>query len=502
MKDVKRLHAEACSEFHPILDLSVDGIQECKSSSLSADVYSVSFHGCRTVYPVMIIRPINKYKLNQQPYLKRVINDINDNDCLLHRAIGDNPKRSFFRCALGCGSYFGCEYCEVRAEYIVPKDKAGKKLRGHLAWPCSTANGPPRNIDNIRDIANRLREGEDLSSEECKGFWGTSHFLFLENFSFINNIPTEYMHSRCIGVVKRLIELTFNVGENRLRNTKRKLSLASEYNKLISEIKVLREFNRRIRNLDFGVMKAQEFRNIILIFFPIILKCIPDEFPKEKKMWLQLTFILRACTVPNAEFDQISNNVIESTALSFYKNYENLFGKRNCSYSIHLITCHLLQMRGDVPLTETSAFKYENFYAELRNLFQPGTISPSKQILRNCYMKRLLENHNCAKSNFYDIESKGKEDNSLIYYLDDDKEFCFFKIVEKIDNNNFICQPQGKFKYQCDLLKDLPWDRVGVFKVGPYSDEKTLIKRSEIHGKVVKVNDFFITCPNNVLEEK
>ena len=489
-----------CKNYNTSLDLSVDGIQECKSSSLSVDVYSVSFTNCRTVYPIKIIRTSNKYKLNQQEDLKEIIADIYANGCSIRAAVGDNPKWSFFRCALASGSSYGCEYCEGRAEYIVCKDKNGNKSRGHLAWPYSTANCPARTREKIIDITDRLRNGENLDREEAKGFWGTSPFLALENFCFVKDIPVEYMHFSCIGVGKRLLELTFNVGENRDRITKRKLSEASTYNKLISEVKVTREFNRRIRNLDFGVIKAQEFRNIITIFFPIVLKCIPDDHPKEKKLWLQLAFSLRACIVPNVEFEPISKNLIKMTALSFYKNFESLFGKRNCSYSIHM-TSHLLEIRGEVPLTERSAFKFENFYSELRNLFQPGTISPTKQIIRNCYMKRHLENHNCVKSNFYDIESNGREDNSLIYLYDNNMH-QLYKIIEKIDENNYVCNPQGRFSYKTDLLNNVNWDLVGVYKVGPYSNEKVNIHRNQIHGKVVKINDFFVTCPNNVLQEK
>ena len=75
------------------------------------------------------------------------------------------------------------------------------------------------------------------------------------------------MHLGCLGVVKRLIELTFNIGESRKRVTKRKLSDANLFNSLMSSVQVAREFSRRCRQLNFGVFKAQEFRNIILFFF-------------------------------------------------------------------------------------------------------------------------------------------------------------------------------------------------------------------------------------------
>ena len=377
MNDVKNHHSQKCPKFNPVLDMSLDGVQEAKSTSVSADIYSVSFQNCRSVYPIRIIRPMNKYKINEQEQIKAVIEDITLSGCILKTAVGDNPKRSDLRCALGHGSSYACEYCVSKAIYI----RNINQSKGHLAWPSSTANGEKRTILDILEITEKLENGEELTRDECKGFWGKSQLLNQPNFNFIVDIPAEYMHSGCIGVVKRMLELTFNIGENRDRITIRKLSEASKFNQEIAIVQVIREFSRRIRNLDFAVLKAQEHRNIILFFFPIVLECIPNEFPREKKIWLQLAFIMRACVLPNNEFNEISPSVINAVATSFYKNYEAVYGAKNCTYSIHLIACHLLEIRGQVPLTERSAFKYENFYSEIKNLFQPGTISASKQIL-------------------------------------------------------------------------------------------------------------------------
>ena len=503
MEDVKKHHQRVCKQFHSSLDFSLDGVQESKSSSISADIFTVSFKNCRTVYPVRIIRPINKFKYNEQENVKQVINDINASNCCLQTAVCDNPKRATLRCALGSGACFGCEYCISRAVYVYGKDKIGNKTKkGHLAWPYSTANGPKRTIEDIIKICEQLEQGQNLSREECKGIYGTSHLLHQENFHLIYDVPAEYMHSGCIGVVKRLLELSFNVGENRERNTTRKLTNVSSYNILISKVKAVREFNRRFRYLDFGVLKAQEFRNIILFYFIIVIDCIPNEFPREKKIWLQLAYIVRACILPNNEFAQISNKVIKDTANSFYKNFEIEFGEKNCSYSVHMIGGHILEIKGDEPLTAKSAFKYENFYAEMKSLFQPGTISTSKQILSNCFMKRQLENHSCEKSIFYDIEKPGKENNFQIYTVSDDNKYHFYNIKKIIDEDTFLCNPQGKFIYNCPLLKNLNWEKVGVFLVGPYSDQEVIVTRPEISGKVIAVENFLLTCPNNVLREQ
>ena len=140
--------------------------------------------------------------------------------------------------------------------------------------------------------------------------------------------------------VRRIIELTFTVGEARTWVSTRRLSPPTKYNELMRSIKVPREFTRRVRNLDLSVIKAQEFRNIAIIFFPVIIKCIEPQ-AKERRVWLLMSYMIRACTIPNLEFDAISNHDLTATCENFYALYDQLFGEKNCSYLIHIIASHL-----------------------------------------------------------------------------------------------------------------------------------------------------------------
>lgn len=165
-------HKIVCKSYQPALDLSLDGIQESKSSGSSLDVYSISFNKCRTVYPIRIIKTMNKYKIDEQLHLEKVISDINTNRCIICNGIFDNPKRSTVRFALGHSAYYACEYCESKAKYVKLKTKEGKS-KGHLAWPFSTFDGPLRTKDKIIDIAERIENGEVLDRDEARGIVGT-----------------------------------------------------------------------------------------------------------------------------------------------------------------------------------------------------------------------------------------------------------------------------------------------------------------------------------------
>ena len=145
--------------------------------------------------------------------------------------------------------------------------KAGRK---QLTWPASTMEGELRTIDNILAITNEIEENPQIlktSPDFCKGIKGRSLLLNQPFFNLIKDSPSEYMHIVCLGIVKRMVELCFKVGETRTRNTKRPLSDPKLFNELIKAIQVVREFSRRCRNLDFGVMKAAEFRNLLIFFF-------------------------------------------------------------------------------------------------------------------------------------------------------------------------------------------------------------------------------------------
>ena len=564
IEDLKKIHysLNPSHEQDPQkIQISLDGILESKSSLTSLDVYSLKFIGCRNIYPIRIVRPCNRHKYDEQEHFRHVLNDINENGLEIDCAICDNPKRATITCIKAHSARNACQYCEncavtyldynkraraaIEKKYKATEQRLSQQLtqlenedeanivqaqlisfneekeqeilrtgRKQLRWPSSTMTGNLRTLEGIEAIVSEIEKNPQIlktDPEFCKGIKGRSLLLQQPSFNMITDVTCEYMHLVCLGVVKRLVSLTFTVGENRERVTKRKLSPPYLYNNLIKDIQVVREFGRRCINLDFGVMKAAEFRNIVLFFFPIVLKCIEDDYSTEKQMWLHLVYMIRSCVIPNEEFINVKHDDIASACEKFYMLYEELFGQNNCSYSIHMTPSHLLLIRGDEPLTYRSAFQFENFFSEIRNLFQPGTVSPLKQILQNCFVKRILEHHVCEKETYFAPEKKpkpgvklnpGKENNHLIYTFNKDNTITMYSIIEIINHNHFKCNVQGKFPLNLALIPEYDWSTVGVFKVGPRSEETKIVKRKNVKGKVLKVCGYLITCPLNVLHEQ
>ena len=265
----------------------MDGIMESKSSGNSLDCYSIKFNHCRNIYPIALIKPHEKYKFDVQKHLKRVLRDLNDNNIIIDCATFDNPKRSDVRCAKSASAKFACEYCVncaipytnvnkksmimIRKKYEIQEKKISNEIeeyeqtqndedennylthlrqtletvikeketelkkhgRKQLTWPYSTMEGNLRTIDEIREISNEIEANPNIvntNPEYCKGIKGKSLMLDQPYFHMINDMPCEYMHLTCLGVIKRMVKLNFKVGENRPRITKRKLSSPQSFN--------------------------------------------------------------------------------------------------------------------------------------------------------------------------------------------------------------------------------------------------------------------------------
>ena len=500
------------------------------------------------VYPLRIIKPLKKNTVDNAAQLNMVVSDILANGCKISQFIGDNPKRSGAKECLCFSSWFPCEYCfskgtklvsnnseiekkkkqiETQKQLIqdrmeqmksssnvdvqemaklkkIEKDlnetlKKLKPIRSNIVWPKTSANGPPRTGEEIFEIIEKIENNQPMTIDEAKGITGRSILFDIPGFDFVMDTPVDYLHCTCLGVVKRCLELTFKLGENRKRTTKRPLSSPALFNALIKHIKVVHEFSRRLRDLDLAVYKGQEFRNVLLFLFPLVLDCIP-EGAKERQMWLLLSFMIKSCAVPTEEFRGISEVAMENAPLQFYSVYERLFGTHNCTYNTHVSCSHLMEMRYHGPLTEVSAFPFESFYGELRNSFVPGTVSTIKQMFSNILLKRSLSSHICEKSIYISVKDTPLECNSLLYSFRHN-EYNIFKVV-KINDDTFTCKKVLYTNCSFPETPTLDWNTVGVFKLDEISEQEQTIPHHSVKGKVLLVKDYLITCPTNVLIEK
>ena len=549
VSDIARIHNNMCPKTQQKhIQLSCDGVSESKSTKISIDVYSLCFKNCSTIYPHKLVRPLSKEKMDTRKTLRGVFDDIASNEYIIKQYIADNLKRAQVK-EIKCHSgWYACEYCYAKGTKIdltqnstartrisrqkqlveekiaqcqreqgsdenndkiasllslkkeLQKSLNALKRKSNILWPYSTMQAEHRSRASILEIVEKIEQSGPLSIDECKGIMGRSLLLDIHYFNYVYDVPAEYLHSGCLGVIKRLVEMTFQVGaKKRPRNTKRKLTSPDTFDKLMLQTKVAKEFPRRARKLDLSVFKGQEFRNLSIFYFVLIIDCI-ENGEKERNLWLYMAYMVRSCVIPTEEFNEVLISDVNDCCYKFYKTFQDLFGEQNCVYNLHVFCGHLMEIRTHGPLTETSAFKFESFYGEMRRSFVPSTISPLKQIMKKVFLKRALRHHSCESKIFISNYETALESNNVIYCFKNKKHQIYE--VSEVHDDFVTCHKIGQYPASFQETPNLNWASVGVFRKGGTSAECQKIKTNDIHGKALTVGKYIITCPNNVLREK
>lgn len=146
-----------------IIQLSLDGVMESKSSLNSLDTFSVKFNNCRNIYPIRLIKPCDKYKYDEQLEIKRVLDDLNLNDITIDCAVLDKPKRSTVLCLKGACAKFPCEYCESSAVLYAYNPRARAAIEKRFELSTKTIS---QQISNLEETLNHQNNNEEINDNE------------------------------------------------------------------------------------------------------------------------------------------------------------------------------------------------------------------------------------------------------------------------------------------------------------------------------------------------
>ena len=141
VKEALKIHSETCAKHqhldqeHIEVNLSCDGVADSKSSTVSMDVFSISFPECSRVYPISIIRPTKKSYVDFKSEIRIVLEDLKQERVKILNFLGDNPMRALMRDCKNHSGYFSCEYCRSSAEYY--QDPKMKKQIEHSIQNCN-----------------------------------------------------------------------------------------------------------------------------------------------------------------------------------------------------------------------------------------------------------------------------------------------------------------------------------------------------------------------------
>ncbi len=395
-----RLHPSAAPAKY--IDISVDGVPESKSGGKSVDILSIRFLGCRGVYSLAVLQPTRRgLGLGDDIVLEHFLEQLEESDLRIRRVIADAPKRAGLRGMKQHSAMYSCPYC-----------KAGK-MNG--AYPASTFGCEQRTNHELRDLARRLEEDDFESDEDkeelCRGIKKQSPLSRLPYLDLIKDIPTEPMHLINLGLVRRIMNLSFSSGSAKAKQVSFRRSSDLKFNTIIQRTLSLPQFSRRTRNLDIANYKAEEFRNLVLGFWPAVLDSLP---PETTTVWILTVYLVRAYSLTDEALLDLKERVDLTRTMKFwYEQFEKAYGTDNCSYTVHVFT-HLDEVRNIDTFSELSAVLYEDHYNLLKRSYRPGTASIGMQALQNLNLSKFY-NHSCQRPRTVSLMSTGKVEDRYVF---------------------------------------------------------------------------------------
>ena len=265
----------------------------------------------------------------------------------------DAPARAFVKGISLYNSYNGCEYCRCKGQYV----------GGKVVFP---------KLDRLRTDASFsqfMENNQHTLSPICQ----------IPHFNSVTSTPPEYMHSVCLGIMRKLLLLW----------TCSKVSISSSAYRLSPSLRralnekcvyfgkqLPCEFKRKIRSVEeIKRWKATELRSFLLYVGPVVLKNIlsTDHYHH---------FILLHFSITVLASDSLQDwhpHAFQCLRL-FVEGMESLYGLENVVYNVHC----LLHLEDSVKpfgsLHIFSAFPFENALFSLKQRIRSS----------NCTLKQIF----------------------------------------------------------------------------------------------------------------
>ncbi|VEN37174.1 unnamed protein product [Callosobruchus maculatus] len=258
--------------------------------------------------------------------------------------ICDAPAKSFIMKIKGHTGYHSCTKCTQEGEY----------QKGRVCFP---------------EISFTKRSDESFIAQTDEDYHlGTSILTDIPNIGLVTQIPLDYMHLICIGVVKKIINLWLSGPNLKVRLQHRKVSLISE--RLLSlRSYIPSKFARRPQEIEnISKWKATELRQFLLYTSPIILHQIQSTVIYEH--FLTLHVACRILCGKNCNDDKLKLSYAQKLLEHFVQSFSLIYGSELISHNVH----GLLHLAEDVDhlgaLDSFSAFPFENFLKTLKSLIR------------------------------------------------------------------------------------------------------------------------------------
>ncbi len=479
LKAVRQWHIAAHPKKRPEalskqFDFSIDGVPESRSSGLSIEILSIRFVNCRNIYTVCILQPARKRLENKDAIvLKPFLDELEESGLTVRYVIADAPKRASLQGLKSHAATSSCPYCHAR------------KVDG--CYPAASYNRRPRTDEEHRKRGQEIADGTGDPSVEDDGVKGVSLLAAIPGLDLIHDVPAESMHLVCLGVVRKMMKLMYKqVGvANKIRKYSALYRPVSEepLNEELRKTKGLSQYSRRPRDFDAAVYKAEEYRNLVLAFWPAVLNTCPLG---TREAWLRTVYCVRGFSLPNTLY----RNLKEKTGFGtedlrkWYVEYEAVFKAISCSHNTHVFS-HLDVVRELGPLATTSACHYEDHYAYVKLNYRAGTISKGKQALESLLLIQAT-GHSCVKQRKVGMKSSSKIDDRFVFLKDGR-----IIVLTEVSPGGKLAGRRVRTKNAPNLLEDVNLEDVLIFRADANDEaEEVTAHVRDVLGKVVFCGGF------------
>lgn len=229
----------------------------------------------------------------------------------------DAPARAFIKFIKSHNSLHACEKCEQEGTYI-----------GRTVWRYTS------------DL--HLRTDSRFNNQEYEDHQVSRSVLTEINLGLVTQVPLDFMHLVCLGVIKKIIRCWVEKGPKKCKLNVPKIENVSRRLSKICRDNYPVEFSRRPRQLKlFKFWKATEFRAFVLYLGPVVLaNVLPDGLYKHFLILHCAIYILCSDIGQNEEWRLYANDLLHCFVQNVPKFYCNEF----LVYNIH----HLLHLARDV----------------------------------------------------------------------------------------------------------------------------------------------------------
>ena len=346
------------------ISLNIDGLPLFKSTKaqLWPILCAIQVHPIQ-IFPVALC--LEKSKPVDLEFMFDTISDLNDMlrnglhfkgkiiNVQLQNIVCDAPARALIKGTKAYSGYYGCDRCSQKGKWIKKmtyQQTLRLELRTDASFRSLDQPGHHKNLTPLTD---------------------------LYGFDLIKQIPLDYMHQSCLGVMKRLLML-WVAGPQRALSPRHKEEVSERLIGLRPSIPSL--FARKPRGLDeLDYWKATEYRQFLLYSGKLALKGIlrSDLYHH----FLTLNVIIAILVSPALVVVKRYTEYARKLASYFVRQGRVLYGKGFMVYNTHL----MLHIADDAEefgsLDECSAFPYENCLQKIKKLVRSGS-SPLVQVAK------------------------------------------------------------------------------------------------------------------------